>query len=235
MDRFILRKIIRNKDGVALVLVLMIVVISAGLLAAVMYYALTGTEISGLQRKYQTSKEASLGAIDIFTKELVPRVIAEQGTAGLSAIVAGLTSAPGIVNSVVANSTNDACFQAKLSLPSTCWSTCLPGCGTGCGSCAASPNATTTNANENADITFNLLSVAGGRPFEVNLKIIDTVDGNSSTSPVNLGGSAGVVPAMQATKEITHHPFLYTMVTEGKLQGGDNEAARANFEVLYAY
>jgi hypothetical protein len=222
MDSLFLRDKIRDKRGVALVLVLMIVVISAGLLAAVMYYALTGTETSGLQRKYQTSKEASLGAIDIFTKELMPRVIYEQGAASLSTIAAGLTAAPGIVNSITATATNDACFQSKLSLPTASWA----GCGT---------NAATTNPNDDSDITFNLLSVAGGRPFEVRLKIIDTVDGNSSTSPVNLGGSAGVVPAMQATKQITHHPFLYTMVTEGKIQGSGNTAERANFEVLYAY
>jgi hypothetical protein len=222
MDSLFLRDKIRDKRGVALVLVLMIVVISAGLLAAVMYYALTGTETSGLQRKYQTSKEASLGAIDIFTKELMPRVIYEQGAASLSTIAAGLTAAPGIVNSITASGTNDACFQSKLSSPTASW--------TGCGT-----NAATTNPNDDSDITFNLLSVAGGRPFEVRLKIIDTVDGNSSTSPVNLGGSAGVVPAMQATKQITHHPFLYTMVTEGKLQGSGNTAERANFEVLYAY
>jgi hypothetical protein len=225
MDSLFLRDKIRDKRGVALVLVLMIVVISAGLLAAVMYYALTGTETSGLQRKYQTSKEASLGAIDIFTKELMPRVIYEQGAASLSTIAAGLTAAPGIVNSITASATNDACLQRKLSSPTASW--------VGCG-----PNATTTKVGEgsdNPDITFNLLSIAGGRPFEVNLKIIDTVDGNSSTSPVNLGGSAGVVPAMQATKQITHHPFLYTMVTEGKIQGSGNTAERANFEVLYAY
>jgi len=222
MDRYFLRERISDKRGMALVLVLMIVVISAGLLAAVMYYALTGTEISGLQRKYQTSKEASLGAIDIFTKELVPRVIFDQGTTNLSTIAAGLTAAPGIVSSVTASATNDPCFLSKLSSPTASW--------TGCGA-----NATTTNANDDADITFNLLSVAGGRPFEVKLKIIDTVDGNSSSSPVNLGGSAGVVPALQATKPITHHPFLFTMVTEGKLQGTGNTAERANFEVLYAY
>jgi hypothetical protein len=222
MDRYSLRERISGKRGMALILVLMIVVISAGLLAAVMYYALTGTEISGLQRKYQTSKEASLGAIDIFTKELVPRVIFDQGTTTLSTIASGLTAAPGIVSSVTASATNDPCFLSKLSSPTASW--------TGCGA-----NATTTNANDDADITFNLLSVAGGRPFEVKLKIIDTVDGNSSSSPVNLGGSGGVVPALQATKPITHHPFLFTMVTEGKLQGTGNTAERANFEVLYAY
>jgi len=222
MDRYFLREGSSDKRGMALILVLMIVVISAGLLAAVMYYALTGTEISGLQRKYQTSKEASLGAIDIFTKELIPRVIFDQGTTTLSTIASSLIAAPGIVNSVTASATNDPCFQSKLSLPTASWI----GCGT---------DATTTNANDDSDITFNLLSVAGGRPFEVKLKIIDTVDGNSSSSPVNLGGSAGVVPALQATKPITHHPFLYTMVTEGKLQGTGNTAERANFEVLYAY
>lgn len=211
-----------NTEGMALVLVLIIIVISSGLLGAIMYYALTGTEMSGLQRKYETSKEASLGAIDIFTKELMPRVITEQGSSTLSSVVAGLNSVPGIVNSVVAPSTNDACFISKLTSATASWS----GCGT---------DAKTTNANNDPDITFNLLSTAGGHPFEVKLKIIDTVDGNSSNSPVNLGGSSGVVPAMQATKAIIHHPYLYTMVSEAKVQGSGSTSERVNFEVLYAY
>ena len=95
-------KICRNKTGVALVLVLMIVVISAGLLSAIMYYVLSGSEISGLQRKYETSKEASLGAIDIFTKELIPKVLQQQAS-GLSAVAAALTQGTGIVNSVAAD------------------------------------------------------------------------------------------------------------------------------------
>ena len=68
----------QNNDGVkgmALVMVLMIVVVSAGLLAVVMYFAMSGSEISGIQRKYQSSKEASLGAVDIVTREIIPRVL----------------------------------------------------------------------------------------------------------------------------------------------------------------
>lgn len=213
---------ILEQHGMAMVLVLVIVVISAGLLGAVMYFSLTGTEISGVQRKYQTSKEASIGAIDIFTKELLPQVITGQGTITLSGIAAGLNSVPDIVNSVVASATNDACVNSKLTTKTADWS--------GCGG-----SATTTNANQNPDITFNLLSVAGGKPYEVNLKIIDTVEGNSSNSPVNLGGSSGVVPAMQATKAIQHHPYFFTVVTESKVQGSNSTAERANFEVLYAY
>jgi hypothetical protein len=215
-------KICLNKTGVALVLVLMIVVLSAGLLSAIMYYALSGTEISGLQRKYETSKEASLGVIDVFTKELIPRALIEGS---LSAVVATITQGGGgIVNSIVAGSTN-LCFSQKLTLQTTTnavanWT-----------SCTGSP--TNPDPTVNPDITFNLLSVSGAtRPFQVRAKIIDTVFGNSNMSGVALEGE-GVVESGLGEITARHFPYLYTITVEGKLQSSTTE--RANFEILYAY
>jgi hypothetical protein len=210
-------KMCLNRSGVALVLVLMIVVISAGLLAVVMYYTLSGSEISGLQRRYETSKEASLGAIDIFTKELIPSVLQNQA-AGLSGVAAALTQGAGVVNSIAADSGRNACFLNKLTRSSANW---------GGGTCD-----TGTDPNVNSDITFRLVSTAGGQPFQVNLKIIDTVAGNSSLSGVTLEG-AGVVETGSGTISVVPMPYLYTFVAEGRLPS--NTTARANFETLYAY
>ncbi len=211
-------KIYLNKKGVALVLVLMIVVLSAALLAVIMYYSMTGTEISGLQRKYETSKEASLGAVEIFTKDIIPSVLQNQA-AGLSGITGALTQGVGIVDSVVPVSSN-ACFLSKLTSTTGSWSGC-----TG--------NPTSTDPTDSADITFSLLSAAGSsRPFVVNAKIIDTATGNSSMSGMSLEG-AGVVETGLGEITTRHFPYLYTMMVQGQLQNSTTE--RANFEILYAY
>jgi hypothetical protein len=211
-------KIRLNKTGVALVLVLMIVVISAGLLSAIMYYALSGSEISGLQRKYETSKEASLGAVDIFIKELIPRSLQ---VGALSVVVGSLTQGTGILNSVTVGSGN-ACFAQKLTTASASW--------TACGTIA---NATDANATVSPDITFQLLSASGAnRPFVVQAKIIDTAVGNSNMNGISLEGE-GVVESGLGMITARHFPYLYTITTEGKPANSTTE--RANFEILYAY
>lgn len=213
----------RDKTGVALMLVLMIVVISAGLLSAIMYYVLSGSEISGLQRKYETSKEASLGAIDIFTKELIPKVM-QQPASGLSAVAAALSQGTGIVNSVAADATQNPCFLSKLTTSP------LQATGTWANCSADDVNADPT---VRPDITFKLRSASGsGLPFEVKTKIIDTIAGNSNISGISLTG-AGVVESGFGTISTRHFPYFYTIEVEGKLENSTTE--RASFEILYAY
>jgi hypothetical protein len=210
-------KIQLNKAGVALVLVLMIVVISAGLLAAIMYYTLSGSETSGLQRKYETSKEASLGGIDIFTKDLIPRSLQ---VGALSTVVGTLTQGVGVLNSVTVGSGN-SCFAQKLTTASASWTSCGP-----------IANATNADATVSPDITFNLLSTSGSRPYVVQMKIIDTARGNSNMNGIALEGE-GVVESGLGMITARHFPYLYTITSEGKPQNSTTE--RANFEILYAY
>ena len=99
MHRYSLKRDGRKK-GVALVSALIVVSVAAGIFAAVMYFALTGTEISGLQRKYHSSKEASLGAIDVLTKDLLPRVL---GGTTLSAAVASLFKPAAVLPAITAD------------------------------------------------------------------------------------------------------------------------------------
>jgi hypothetical protein len=208
-------KICLNRTGVALILVLMIVVLSAGLLSAIMYYVLSGSEVSGLQRRYQTSKEASLGVIDVFTKELIPRTLEQVN---LSTVVGSITQGAGIVN-LIAPGASNACFQSKLTLTTGLW--------VGCN------NATNPDPTVNPDITFSLRSADGSnRPFVVSSKIIDTVSGNSNQSGVALEGE-GVVESGLGNITSRHFPFLYTITVQGQLQGSTTE--RASFEILYAY
>ena len=207
--------------GVALVSALIVVSVAAGIFVAIMYYAMTGSEISNLQRKYQSSKEASLGAIDILTKDVLPRVI--SGT-DLSAAVTGMVL-PSVLPAIQADATKDACFRAKLTGVTSTWVTSTwPG-----GTCDSGPDATL-----NSDIVFNLKSTTTStRPFVVSLKIVDTVTGNSDKTGTVLELASGVVDDASAIIKVQHFPFLYTIVTDARPQNSTTE--RANIEVLYAY
>lgn len=206
----------KNK-GVALVSVLIVVSIAAGIFAAIMYYTLSSTEISGMQRKYQSSKEASIGAIEVMTKDILPRVITGST---LSGVVSGLAILPDIVPSVTANSARDVCFRTKLTSLTGSW----PG-----GTCDSNPDPTV-----NSDIVFNLKGVGGSsRPFVVSMKIIDTVPGNSDKSGTVLELASGTVDNASGMISVQHFPFLYTLMTDARPQNSTTE--RANIEVLYAY
>ena len=216
MHRFDLKNC-GTERGVALVSALIVVSVAAGLFAAIMYFSLTGTEISGLQRKYQSSREASLGAIDVLTKDLLPRVM---GGTNLSAAVSALVKPAAVMPAITADAAKDACFTAKLSKATSGW----PG-----GTCD-----TGTDPTVNPDIVFNLKGKADQtKPYVVNMKIIDTVSGNSDRTGVVLDLGSGVVDDASALIRIQHFPFLYTIVTDARQQGSTTE--RANIEVLYAY
>ena len=61
--------------GMAYVTVAAIIVISAIIITSVYYFVFKGTQVSGLQKKYQTAKEASFGALDVMTKEIISSFI----------------------------------------------------------------------------------------------------------------------------------------------------------------
>ena len=205
--------------GMALVMVLVIVTVSASLIAVVMYFALTGTEISGLQRRYESSKDASLGAIDIAVKEMIPRVISGETLTGVVGTFQSITT---VVSSITPRSSGNTCFTSKLKNVTGSWDS----------TCPDTSDSQRIDPTTNPDITFNLRSTESGKNFTVNLKIIDTIDGNSDTSGVSLS-TGGVVDTGSGAFSGKHYPYLYTIATEGKLQNSTTE--RANLEVLYAY
>lgn len=215
----------RMNRGVALISALIVVSVAAGIFAAIMYYAMTGSELSGLQRKYQSSKEASLGAIDILTKDVLPRVM--SGT-DLSAAVTGMVI-PSVLPAIQADAGKDACFRAKLSGPAGGDALAVPplpawpaGCDSG------------SDATINPDVVFNLKSTSTStKPFVVSMKIVDTVTGNSDRTGTILETASGVVDDASSIIKVQHFPFLYTIMTDARPQNSTTE--RANIEVLYAY
>jgi hypothetical protein len=200
-----------EKKGAALITVVALIVVTSAMVAAVYYFIRRGIEVSGLQKKYQTAREASLGGLDVFTKEILPMAI--TGT-NLSDVVASFSS---ITSAQVTQGSSNACFRFKLRLPGVV----DPG---GC--------STTMNAKDNPDITFVVSGIAPARRFDVYTKIIDTVAGNSSTSGITLEGQ-GTAESQTGMITAQHFPYMYRMEVQSERQNDATE--KANFTVLYAY
>jgi hypothetical protein len=197
--------------GAALIAVTAIIVVSSLLVATIYYFLNRGIEGSALQKKYQTAREASLGGIDVLTKEIIPAAI--NGTT-LSTVVAGFT---GITNAQVAAVALDSCFSDKLLKPTGSWAA-------GCDS--------TMDPKTNPDMRFTLSGVPPAQPFVVSAKIVDTAQGNSNTSGITLEGG-GVAETQAGMINTEHFPYLYRVEAHGERQANPSE--KANFTILYAY
>ncbi len=199
-------------------MVLAIVVMSTAVFAVVLYFIQKGTETSGLEQKYETAKDASLGGLDVFAKEIIPTAISiaqVTPSTSLTSTLAGFnwTTDAGVDSDRRAT---DACFSDKLLKSTGNWAA-------GCSS--------STNPKETPDVVFTLKST-NAQPFDVYTKIVDTVAGNSNTSGIMLEG-AGVAESSGAMVDVQHFPYMYSMEVQGERE--QNPSERANFEVLYAY
>jgi len=58
-------KIFSNEKGIALVMVLVLSAIILVIMAGLIYMLTTGTQLSGMQKRYKTALEAGMGGIDI--------------------------------------------------------------------------------------------------------------------------------------------------------------------------
>ncbi len=209
---------VTNDKGIALVLALLLSLIALAILSALIYFVTQGTEMSGYLKRYRTAGEAAKGAVQLTTREFIPTLIP------LSSTLSSLTSEYGGPLSLAFPS---GCFQTKLWNPTTSWA------GLGCSN---DPNSAL------ADATMTLTAPAPAPPFQVSIRIIDSVPGNTDTSAkaakiartrwgygvveTASGGSSGINTA--ATQ-----PYMYRV--EVTSQRATNPDEKANFSVLYGY
>jgi len=213
-----------GKKGIALLIVLVIIVMSSAMIAVIIFFVMRGTEYTALQKKYATSKEASIGALEVLTKEIIPLAISginlttlncSAGTclsdvlASFSVITAASVTQVGDV------ATSNSCFSKKL-LSAPPW--------TGCDS--------TLDVKISPDVKFTLSGAAPAQPFDVYAKIVDTAAGNTNTSGLVLEGM-GAAESAGGIITTRHFPYMYTIGVQGERQ--NNPAERVNLEVLYAY
>jgi hypothetical protein len=200
------------RKGAALITVVALIVVTSAMVATVYYFLRKGIEISGLQKKYQTAREASLGGFEVFTKEVLPMAISGTTLANTVGSFNTITSV------TIQQGASDACFNDKLRKTTANWS---GGCGAG-----------GLDAKSSFDIRFTLSGVTPARPFEVYTKVVDTVAGNSNTSGITLEGQ-GTAESQTGMITAQHFPYVYRLEIQSERQNDATE--KANFSVLYAY
>lgn len=142
---------LRNEKGIALVMVLILSLISLAIMSGLIYMVTSGTQVSGIEKRYSTAFEAGKGGRDI-----AYQVVSARGNPFSAAEAA-------IVNFNITASA--LCLSNKLNLSTADW-----------GACDNSLSIIPGNVNT-YDMTFQL----GVNPtYTVFTKIVDTVEGNSA-------------------------------------------------------
>ena len=194
----------RNDKGIALVMVLVLSTISLLIMAGLIYMLTTGTQVSGLQKRYETAHEAGLGGADV-----IYQMIAARGDPNIPLTNFLITAS---------NVGGVDCLTPKLNQPPSSWPVACSN------SLAVDPNTQSTY-----DMRFDL----GGGPFpayRVFAKIVDTVEGNSGGDEGLLRhgvvSSTGEVTVMSI-------PYLYTIEIDAENQGNPSERAKLSILYQY--
>jgi hypothetical protein len=177
----------QNEKGVALVMVLVLSAISLGIMAGLVYMLTSGTQISGIQKRYKTALEASEGGSDVMFQLISAR---------------GDPLIPGLTNfSIPAENVGGVdCLTDKLNNPTADWD-------------AACDNTLSivSTAVTSYDMTFQL---GTGPTYTVFSKIADTVEGNSGGDMGLTKG--GVVASNSGEVTVMSIPYLYTIELESQ-------------------
>lgn len=204
-------RMIRNENGVAMVTSLILTLISLAITMMLLYMVIMGTKMSASQKRYRNALQASYGGVEVFTKEVIPKLFEGYLTSELDRKIPNIGLNPIAIN---------ACMQQKLNSPVAGWTSC-------------GDDSTTANPKVSPDMSFRLNGLPTESDFTVFTKIIDTVPGNSDTSNIDyldpgssvVGNAGGISPQ--------HLPSLFTIEIQGERTANPQE--KAHLSVLYAY
>ncbi|MBF0540297.1 MAG: hypothetical protein HQK91_02460 [Nitrospirae bacterium] len=223
---------LNNDKGIALITVLIMSVIALSLTAALLNFMLLGTKKSGARKSYETASEAADAAVDISAQ-----LISNRGNLS----IAGLN-----INNAVCACNDDALNSDNL--PNTCF------CNKICDSkytngevafnwlnctVASQINFTIDPTDVNS---YDMLFQLGTSPNQFNtyLKIVDTVQGNSSAATVVLRGTGAVASSSGIAIPVSN-PYIYRIeilalrVNGAVTAATDNTTERSRVSMLYAY
>lgn len=224
---------VSNERGIALVMVLILSVISLAIMAGLIYMLTSGTQISGMQKRYKTALEAGKGGNDAAAQIINLKAYETEIASFIANLTNGAITTPAacVVASTAytlpdgttcSDHTGDCAswpagnrgLCVKLNLPTDCWS--------GCDS--------SLTINPPASATYDMRFDLGN--YRSYAKIVDTVWGNTSSSTEDLGGGKGVVDT-GAEISTVHVPFLYAIEVDAQNQA--NPAERAKLSVMYQF
>jgi hypothetical protein len=206
-------RILSGEAGAALVTALMLTMLSLIVALTLLYTVTAGTRISASQKRYRSALSAAHGGVQLVTQEIIPRLL--QVNAPTQTRLQDDFSLIGLRLS------GYGCLQQKLSSPTGSWGGCS----------AAQANADPSDA---PDLTFTLGSSLSSDPgYQVAVKIVDTVPGNSDTSGGNeLLESGSAVSGREEVIQPRHVPGLCSISVQG---AGEVSREKARLSLLYAY
>jgi hypothetical protein len=217
-------KLLKNKNGIALVTALMLTLISLTIVMYLLLMVMSGAKLSGANKRYRTALEAAYGATDLITKEVLPTIFTTTfPTGGTDPSSTYPTTA------IFLSANTNSCIMDKLTKSPSQW-------GVGCSS--------TSDPKVNTDFTLKLNSTSVNDSYTVYTKIVDTVcsdkrvypngkctgsdlsgyellDGGQGTA----AGSSGVTPQSM--------PATYRIEIVGEKTSNPKE--KSHLSVLYAY
>jgi len=140
-----------NQKGIALVMVLMLSTIVLVIMAGLIYMLTTGTQLSGMQKRYKSALEAGMGGTDVIYQLIAAR---ENPNIPLTNFLITASNVGGV-----------DCLTPKLNQPTSSWP-------------AVCDNSLTINPDTQS--TYDMQFDLGTAPtYRVYAKIVDTVEGNS--------------------------------------------------------
>lgn len=160
-----------NEKGIALFIVLILSVIALAIMAGLLYMVTSGTQISGIQKRYKTAIEAGLGG-----KDVTYQVIKAKGDPGIPKIAFSFSTA-----------FTNACQGDKLNKPTFIGSTY------NWTNCTNQNAATSLTIDPNTPSTYDMTFQLGA--YTVYAKIVDTVEGNSRKDEGFATDPDGTIPA----------------------------------------
>lgn len=219
-----------SEKGIALVVVLVVSAIALALMTALIYMITAGTQISGFQKRYKTSLEASKGGSDLFYTLVgfrgdimdTNQFKNELDAAGLNSSIPLLTST---CSGTSTGGTSYTGLQAKLMTPTSSWDPV---------NCDKSISIDPGNP-----ATYDMkLQLGTTSRYDYYAKIVDTIEGN--TGPGGMGSSSdkglinkGVVSSGVGEIQVMQKPYLYAM--EVMATNSTNTSERSKFSILYQY
>lgn len=225
-------KLLRNEKGIALATVLVLSLIALVIISTLLYLVLQGTKYSGFLKRYETAREAGIGAA-----EIAGAAIAGRGNlvipAGGGNYYVNLAKACDCGDPLVASDStfsdgtaltgNYICLCAKLCDPTASWPS----------SCSS-----TMDPVSYPDIPAFDLAGIGGADYRVFAQIVDTTIGNSDLSTEQLGGS-GVASSSASVISAPPVPYLYRIEinsqSKASATAGSEKTERSRLSVLYAF
>ena len=172
-----------NESGMTLVIVMVLAAVALIVMSALIYMATSGTEVSGMGKRYTNALEAAVGGTDAM------RGLINVRDAN------NFTLQNGAVN--LTSFSNAACTNKKLTMPTDEWTS---------NGCPANSDSWTIDTGNTQ--TYDMKLSLGGN-YTVYAKIVSTILGN--TQAANGLVKTGVVGSGSGTVSVPPVPYIYTI------------------------